>query len=253
MKKSVLIFLSAAVILGLAGCAGAGTGRQQDGDADTTPAGSQSAEIEPAATAAAQSQAAQTPQYETAVSNSQVGQPTAAPSDGQASQLSRTQGITEEDAKRIALDHAKASEGDVSYMQVKLERDHGRDEYDVEFYVGNQEYDYEIDAATGEILSYDYDAESYTPPAAPNQAGSGAVVGSQGQDGTSYITREQAKAAAFAHANVSETDVYKLKVELDQDHGRAEYEVEFEAGHTEYEYEVDAVTGEIISFDVDRD
>ena len=133
-------------------------------------------------------------------------------------QAAQTQGITEADAKQIALSHANVSETDAVYMKVKLEREHGRDEYDVEFYAGNTEYDYEIDAVTGEILSYDYDAESYTPPAAQDQGGNGASAGSQNQSGATYITQEQAKAAAFAHANVSEADVYKLKVEFDQDH-----------------------------------
>ena len=64
---------------------------------------------------------------------------------------------------------------------------------------------------------------------------------------------DQAKAAAFAHANVSEWDTAKLKVEFDQDHGRAEYDVEFDAGNTEYEYKIDAVTGEVISYETDRD
>ena len=63
--------------------------------------------------------------------------------------------ITEADAKQIALDHAGVSESETERMRVKLGRDDGVQEYEVNFYVGNREYDYDINAATGAIRSYD--------------------------------------------------------------------------------------------------
>ena len=63
--------------------------------------------------------------------------------------------ITEADAKQIALDHAGVSESETERMRVKLDRDDGVQEYEVNFYVGNREYDYDINAATGEIRSHD--------------------------------------------------------------------------------------------------
>ena len=42
---------------------------------------------------------------------------------------------------------------------MKLERDDGFLIYNVEFYVGNEEYDYEIDADTGRIMDVDYEIE----------------------------------------------------------------------------------------------
>ena len=38
-----------------------------------------------------------------------------------------------------------------------MDFDNGIQKYDVEFYYGNKEYDYEIDASTGKILSYGQD------------------------------------------------------------------------------------------------
>ena len=55
--------------------------------------------------------------------------------------------------KRQALEHAGLTEADVTFVHVKLDRDDGRLEYEVEFYKDNTEYDYDIDANTGEILS----------------------------------------------------------------------------------------------------
>ena len=80
--------------------------------------------------------------------------------------------IGEAKAKSIALSHAGLSEDQVTFVRVKLDRDDGRWEYEVEFYKGGTEYDYEINATTGAILSYDYDAESYTPPQTGSQSGS---------------------------------------------------------------------------------
>ena len=66
-------------------------------------------------------------------------------------------------AKTIALNHAGVSASNAVFLHAKLDYDDGRRTYEVEFYSGSKEYDYEIDAATGELLSYDFAAERYTP------------------------------------------------------------------------------------------
>ena len=78
-------------------------------------------------------------------------------------QLQQASYIGEAKAKEIALSHAGADASKVSWIFVKQDYDHGRVEYDVEFLIGNKEYDYEIDAYTGKVLSFDYDAEHYRP------------------------------------------------------------------------------------------
>lgn len=65
--------------------------------------------------------------------------------------------ITEDQAKAIALEHACLAEADVSRLQVRKDFDDGRQEYDVEFHADRLEYEYEIDAVTGKILSFDKD------------------------------------------------------------------------------------------------
>ena len=74
-------------------------------------------------------------------------------------------------AKEIALDHAGVSASKATFVRAHLDYEDGRRVYDVEFYSGSKEYDYEIDAASGDILSWDYDAEYYTGQAA-GQTGS---------------------------------------------------------------------------------
>ena len=57
-------------------------------------------------------------------------------------------------AKQIALNHAGVAETDTRAMELETDHDDGRTVYEFSWKVGTTEYDYEIDADTGEILSY---------------------------------------------------------------------------------------------------
>ena len=142
--------------------------------------------------------------------------------------------VTAEAAKAKALEHAGLTEADVTFIKAELDRDDGRLVYDVEFYTADyKEYDYEIDAATGEVVSYDYDAEDYAPPAA-----SGA------------ISAEEAKALALAQVpGASASDIREF--ETDRDDGRVEYEGKIVYGGMEYEFEIDGYSGAIRSWEAE--
>lgn len=64
-------------------------------------------------------------------------------------------GITAKDAKDAALRHAGLSESQISDVEIDLDRDNGKLIYEVDFNSGNIEYDYDIDAETGEVISAD--------------------------------------------------------------------------------------------------
>lgn len=149
--------------------------------------------------------------------------------------------ISETDAKKTAFDHAGVTEADVTGLRVKLDYDDGRQIYDVEFYSGNQEYDYEIDAVSGTILSFDNEMDNRGAQAQQTPA-----------DGTA-ISEAEAKQAAFDHAGVTEADVTGLRIKLDHDDGRQVYDVEFYSGSQEYDYEISAADGTILSFDQEMD
>ena len=68
-----------------------------------------------------------------------------------------TASISEEKAKEIALNHSNLTNNQVTFGKVKLEFDDGIQKYDIEFYYNNREYSYEIDANSGNILSYEQD------------------------------------------------------------------------------------------------
>lgn len=68
--------------------------------------------------------------------------------------------ITEEDAKSIALTHADLVIEEVTFTKCELDRETDGANYDVEFHTEDHlEYDYEIDAYTGKIISYEWDED----------------------------------------------------------------------------------------------
>ena len=67
--------------------------------------------------------------------------------------------IGEDAAKSAAFRHAGVSAGDVSKLKCKLDQDHGVWLYEVEFEIGRTEYEYEIDAVSGEILKAEQDID----------------------------------------------------------------------------------------------
>ncbi|RKW46516.1 MAG: peptidase, partial [Lachnospiraceae bacterium] len=69
-----------------------------------------------------------------------------------------------EAAKQIALADAKVALKDVTFIKAELDNEDGRAVYEIEFYSGNVEYDYDIDALSGEIISNDFDIEDYSVP-----------------------------------------------------------------------------------------
>ena len=138
--------------------------------------------------------------------------------------------IGEARAKEIALEHAKLSASDVTFIHAELDWENGRRVYDVEFYSANKEYDYEIDAKTGEIMSYDYDAEGYAPSA-------GSYIS---QDAAAKLAQDRAPKATL------------VKIEFDYDDGRAVYEGELREGRWEYEFKIDAATGEFLKWEKDN-
>lgn len=65
--------------------------------------------------------------------------------------------LTREEAEQIALDYAGFTADQVKGLRTEFEVDNGIRQYDVEFYKDQWEYEFEIHAETGEILSYDRD------------------------------------------------------------------------------------------------
>ena len=169
------------------------------------------------------------------------------------------QGISLEEAKAAALADAGQTAADVTFKKEKTDYDNGVQVYDIEFYTADTEYDYEIGVADGAVKEKSVEAfRTQTGTAANgNAAGTNGAVGTAGAGSAngagSEIGLDRAKEIALTHAQLGVGDVRFAKTELDYDDGRMEYEIEFYYGRIEYSYTVDAVTGDILEYDVDRD
>ncbi len=73
------------------------------------------------------------------------------------SNANNTANISLDKAKQIAVSHAGLTSSQVTFKKTELDFDDGIQKYEVEFYYNNREYSYEIDANTGNVLSYEQD------------------------------------------------------------------------------------------------
>ena len=60
-----------------------------------------------------------------------------------------------DDANTAAYAHAGVSASDVLYVETDFDSEHGVMVYEVEFYAGSVEYEYDINALTGEVVKYE--------------------------------------------------------------------------------------------------
>ena len=155
------------------------------------------------------------------------------------SQTTTTKKITKAKAKSIALKHAGVSASKATFVKAKLDYEDGRRVYEIEFYSGNTEYDYEILASNGKIISYDKDIENYKIPR-------------KNTSSSTYIGKAKAKSIALKDAGVSASSATFTKTKLDYEDGIRVYEIEFYTNSAEYEYEINAKTGKIRDMDVEH-
>lgn len=158
--------------------------------------------------------------------------------------------LTEQQAKDKALAHAGLSAGEAEFTKVELGREDGRQVYELEFHTpGWMEYDYELDALTGEILEWSREQEDL--PAPPTQAPTPTPAPTADPvPEPAGISAGEAQSLALARVpGASAGDM--VKFETDYDDGRTVYEGEIVFGGMEYEFEIDAATGAVLEWDAE--
>lgn len=141
--------------------------------------------------------------------------------------------LTLEDAKAIALKKAQFDEAAVFMTKLAEGREDGRRVFEIEFIVEGKEYEFDIDAETGDIIKESTETVSSRK--------SEAVAGQ-------LLTMSEAKEKALARAGVAADQAVFTEIEFDYDDGRAEYEMRFTADGQTHTVELDAGTGEIIRY-----
>lgn len=153
-------------------------------------------------------------------------------------EVNKSQYIGKDKALDIALAKAGLKKSQISGYDVEFECDDGVITYDVEFYSGSVEYEFEIDATTGSILEYETDGDGYE-----------SEYSDSSRDSSNYIGRSKAKEIALAKAGLSASQIHDYEIELDD----GEYEIDFKYQNMEYEVDIDAKSGKILKFDKEYD
>ena len=158
-------------------------------------------------------------------------------------------GITEQEAKNIAAGKAGVTEEQIQYITVKQDWDDGRARYEVEFTAAGVEYDYELDASDGRILSADSEVIDKGYRASQN-----GTTGSRNAAGTSQTTPggvsiETAKQTVMDR--IPGIDAGNIYIHPDYDDGISLYEGEAYYAEVKYEFEINAENGNIISWEAE--
>ena len=158
-------------------------------------------------------------------------------------------------AKEIALKNTGAKDAEVTYKKSEIDYDRQRMVYEIEFIYQGVEYEYDIDALTGEIV--DLEMENINNQNQTNNTPTNNQ--SNNQTPTNNTTTQttnsaiDAKQIALKHAGLKESDITNYRIKKDYDDGVVKYEIEFMVGDIEYEYDIDANNGNVIGFSKEKD
>lgn len=156
----------------------------------------------------------------------------ATPSKATSSKTSSSSKISKSKAKSIALKDAGLKESEIYDYEIELDYSLNTLVYEISFEYNGKDYDYDINAKTGKIVSVEK----------PNASSSDAK-----------ISKSKAKSTALNHAGVKETDISRYQVELEKDDGVWKYEISFNVGNVEYDYTINAENGKILESEKDID
>ena len=176
--------------------------------------------------------------------------------------------IGESKAKEIALENAGVTESDISRYQSSKDRDDGKTLYEIQFASGDTEYEYEINAENGNIISYGSESLNNGQSSTQNNtgtttdnSGTNSTDTSQAQDNSQNTTANntgvnvqfsEADAKAAALERVPGATEQDLRMELDHDDGKYIYEGDIIYQQMEYEFEIDANTGKFLKWSEER-
>ena len=182
--------------------------------------------------------------------------------------------IGKDAALEVALEDAGVNESDTTRLKVSEDRDDGRTIFEIQFDADGREYDYEVQASDGKILSADVelltngvqntaDSGTQNNTDAQGQQSSNASSDATGTGNTNTGTGSNnnqtadtaislEEAAAIALERVPGATDSDIRIELDSDDGVYKYEGDIIYEQKEYDFEIDANTGTILEWSEER-
>ena len=173
--------------------------------------------------------------------------------------VTATQTIGADAAAEAALKHSKVNEKDADISSVLLVEQNGMMLYEVCFSTKDNQYEYLLDASTGRVESWRKAAvaDAVTEPAIavsgdlkPTASPEPTASPAPEKNATVLIGEDEAKKLAMGHANITEKDLSSISCKLELEGLNLVYDIEMKTKLMEYDYEVDAISGEVIGFDI---
>ena len=151
---------------------------------------------------------------------------------------SSSSGILDEAAALdIALAHAGITESDAKRVEIKRDYEDDIAVYEIQFRAdGQQKYEFKIDAATGAVVSYDYERDSRDAQAASS--------------GSAVLSEEEIR--GIVQKRVPGAPAENIFLHLDEDDGRMEYEGTLFFDGMEYEFKIDAYSGSVTEWEAEQ-
>ncbi len=181
--------------------------------------------------------------------------------------------ISKENAKEIAFKHSGVKEADTTNLKIKLDLEDGVAVYEVEFNVGKKEYDYDIHATKGTIISYDVDLNDDNDldddinldddidldddinPVDDNDFDDD-INPDDDKDFDDVTTSNQiiskTEAKKIVLAKLPGATDNQIRIHLDKEDGQYVYEGSILYDNLEYEFEIDAKSGDLKEWDIDE-
>ena len=162
-------------------------------------------------------------------------------------------------AAEAALKHSKVNEKDADISSVLLVEQNEMMLYEVCFSTKDNQYEYLLDASTGRVESWRKAAlaDAVTEPAIaasgdlkPTASPEPTATPAPEKNATVLIGEDEAKKLAMGHANITEKDLSSISCKLELEGLNLIYDIEMKTKLMEYDYEVDAISGEIVGFDI---
>lgn len=160
--------------------------------------------------------------------------------------------ISADEAKELAFSHAGvAAEQDIAGLEIERGKENGKTVYEIEFSYKSYEYEYEIDAATGEIIEFERNSSKEKNQSVSKSDNSDPInIHKKLTDTAEDIGEETAKelALSFAQLNADEISNYKIE-RYEKEEDIPIYKIKFSADGYQYSYDINALTGEILKYD----
>ena len=163
-------------------------------------------------------------------------------------------------AAEAALKHSKVNEKDADISSVLLVEQNGMMLYEVCFSTKDNQYEYLLDASTGRVESWRKAAlaDAVTEPAIaasgdlkPTASPEPTASPAPEKNATVLIGEDEAKKLAMGHANITEKDLSSISCKLELEGLNLIYDIQMKTKLMEYDYEIDAISGEIVGFDIE--